>query len=90
MSNNCNWNKILNRHVTEMILQQLRNSGESLFFQHQIINEHLAYIDPNKQPKQYKLINSLALKILEVSELTIKCVNEFEDMDLQIILEGEA
>lgn len=73
-----------------MTIKQLRHSGESLFLQYQMIKERLSHIDPYSQPKQYKLINSLALKVLELSKLTIECVDEYELMDIDLIIEGEA
>jgi len=81
MENSFNSNRILKapveEHITEIIMQ-LRQSGESLRAQYHMTKARLFPIDPQREPKKYRLVNSLALKLLNLAESVTECADEFQ------------
>ena len=77
-------------HINEMIIKQLRHTGESLRSQHHTLEARLSLLDLHDEPKKYKMIKLLAQKVLELAEATIECADEYEFHDFLMYLEAEA
>jgi len=77
-------------HINEMIIKQLRHTGESLRSQHHTLEARLSLLDLHDEPKKYKLIKSLAQKVRDLAESTTECAIEYEYQDLLMYLEAEA
>jgi hypothetical protein len=91
MLNYSNSNKNLNvpveEYITEFIIE-LRQSGESLRSQYHLMKARSYRIDPHQEPKKYKVINSLARRLLELAESATECADEYELMKGKMFLDG--
>ena len=90
LNSNKIFNTVLEEDIKEIIIEQLRQSGELLCAQHHLTRARSFQIDSQQEPEKYKEMNSLALKFEKIAESVTECAVEYALMDIQLVLDEEA
>ena len=90
LNSNKIFNTVLEEDIKEIIIEQLRQSGELLCAQHHLTRARSFQIDSQQEPEKYKEMKSLALKLEKIAESVTECAVEYALMDIQLVLYEEA
>jgi len=76
-------------YTTKITSIHFKRIEESLLSQHQRLETQSLLVDCHHRPKRYAALGMMALKVFELWESIIECAEEYELLDLQMLMEGE-
>jgi hypothetical protein len=63
---------------------------EALLSQHHWLEAQSSQVDRHSDPKRYADLDFMAQRVLELWEAVTECAEEYEVMDIKMLMEGDA